>query len=810
MRRRLAYLVPTLIILASVISAFLMYLLATRNLHQVIEKQSRVYVDASMTYLQNVLNTQLATDTLQDAKATISSFSLQPDFKKILLVNGEDQILLANRANWEGTSAVRIPGYSDETAESVIRLHASNLQTNLERQVVQGYYPIILKIGAQGVGSEQNGLLYVEYDISHDLAQAKFNVFQQSLVFGFLLICSALIVALILHKLISVRVDSMIAAAKRFAKGNFDEPLKVIGHDELSELGVALNEMAEQRKIAEDSLRVAATAFETHEAIMITDAEARIIKVNQAFEKITGYKAEEVIGMNPRILSSGKHDKEFFAQMWRELIAAGSWTGELWDRSKFGNIYPKEITITAVKNETGETTQYVAIFSDITSRKKTEEEIHNLAFYDALTGLPNRRLLIERLNLALAVSSRSHQYGALMFLDLDNFKTINDVFGHDYGDALLAEVASRLKHSVRDVDTVARLGGDEFIVLIENVSADEHEASQNVAQFAEKIRAVLATDYQLNDQTHHSSPSIGVTLFCGNQTSVDDLVKRADMAMYQAKDSGRNRVRFFDPQLQRSVETRAVLEADLRRAITENQLHLYYQIQLDQDLKPIGAEALIRWIHPKRGMVSPSQFIPVAEESSLILEIGLWVLDAACQQLADWSKDEKTRDLILAVNVSAEQFRQADFVELVKTMIDKHHVNPSQLKLELTESVALDDLDFVIAKMLALKEVLKVRLSLDDFGTGYSSLSYLKKLPLNQIKIDQSFVRDMKSNAGDAVMVKTIIDLARNFGMEVIAEGVETDEQLAILRQFGCSAYQGYLFSKPVPIGEFKTIIKQF
>ena len=560
------------------------------------------------------------------------------------------------------------------------------------------------------------------------------------------------------------------------------------------------------RKLAEEELRVAAAAFETHEGIMITDADAHIIRVNQAFVDITGYSAEEVLGKNPRLLSSGAQDKEFYVGMWEKLINEGSWTGEILDRHKDGEVYPKWITITAVKDAWGKTREYVAIFSDITARKRAEEEIRNLAFYDALTRLPNRRLLLDRVGLALTASTRSNQYGAVLFLDMDRFKTLNDTLGHDYGDLLLIEVAERIRNCVREVDTVARLGGDEFVVLIEDVGLSAEDASQKIASIAEKIRASLAEPYQLENHEHHSSPSIGVCLFRGSEESVEVLLKHADMAMYQAKESGRNNVRFFDPAMQHAVESRAALEADLRRAVLDGNLRLYYQIQVDNDQKILGAEALVRWEHSTRGMVSPAQFIPLAEESVLILKIGDWVLETACRQLSEWRNHERTRELSIAVNVSAQQFKLNDFVDKVAAVMRAFDVDAKYLKLELTESVVLNDVADVVAKMHALR-ALGVRLSLDDFGTGYSSLSYLKQLPLDQLKIDQSFVRDISTDANDAVMVHTIIDMAHNFGLDVIAEGVETEAQLAFLKQHGCMAYQGYLYSKPVPIEELEALL---
>jgi len=604
------------------------------------------------------------------------------------------------------------------------------------------------------------------------------------------------------------RMTEYLQASYRSLEGRVEERTRElhVSNEQLQEEIIEREHIEKALRDAQEHLRIAATTFETHEAILITDARANIVRVNQAFQNTTGYSAEEVIGKNPNILSSGRQDQTFYDDMWQQLLANGTWSGELWDRHKDGHIYPKYLTITAVKNGAGETTEYVSIFSDITERKRAEEEIRNLAFYDVLTKLPNRRLLLDRLHLALSVSARSRLYGAVLFLDMDRFKTLNDTLGHDYGDLLLIEVAERICFCVREVDTVARFGGDEFVILLEEIGKNAEEASQKVALIAEKIRAALSVPYKIREHGYHSSPSIGVNLYCGNERTVEDLLKHADMAMYEAKESGRNTVRFFDPVMQQSVAARASLESDLRRAVSDQQMQLYYQIQVDSAQQILGAEALVRWIHPTRGMVSPAQFIPLAEESSLILDIGGWVLDAACQQLVAWSKMAHTSHLTLAVNVSGQQFKQRDFVEKVAHVLQTYQVDASRLKLELTESVVLNDVTDVISKMRALK-ALRVRLSMDDFGTGYSSLSYLKQLPLDQIKIDQSFVRDMTTDQNDAVMVQTIIDMAKNFGLNVIAEGVETEAQKHLLEQLGCLNYQGYLFSKPVPIEQFEALL---
>ncbi|WP_426190669.1 putative bifunctional diguanylate cyclase/phosphodiesterase [Massilia sp. DWR3-1-1] len=457
----------------------------------------------------------------------------------------------------------------------------------------------------------------------------------------------------------------------------------------------------------------------------------------------------------------------------------------------------------------GALTRIVVNFDDISARRQAEQKVQQMAFYDVLTGLPNRRLLLDRLDSALAASAASGQCGALLFVDLDRFKSINDLHDHQRGDRLLVGVAERLARSLRAGDTVARIGGDEFVVLLTGLDADRAGAAHQSALTADMLRLAMGAPFDLDGHLHRTSPSIGATLFLGTGDSPDVLLRQADIAMYKAKDGGRDTVRFFNGAMQQEVETHAALEADLRQAVPGDQLRLHYQLQVDARQRPIGAEALVRWVHPRRGMVSPLQFIGIAEESSLILDIGAWVLDIACAQLARWAQSPELAALTLAVNVSARQFREAAFVDSVTVVLERHRFPPSRLKLELTESVIVNDVDDVVSKMHRLR-AMGVALSMDDFGTGYSSLAYLKKLPLDQIKIDQSFTRDISSDPNDAIMVKTIIDLARNFRLHVIAEGVETVEQLAFLRENGCAAYQGYLFGQPTEIGHFEALVRWY
>jgi diguanylate cyclase (GGDEF)-like protein len=439
--------------------------------------------------------------------------------------------------------------------------------------------------------------------------------------------------------------------------------------------------------------------------------------------------------------------------------------------------------------------------------KSDEDQIAYLALYDRLTGLPNRQLLTDRLNQALVASARSGKKGALLFIDLDNFKTVIDTRGYDMADLILKQAAQRLELCVRKCDSVSRIDGDEFIVLLENLSTKPLEAAAQTEIIGEKILTTLSQPYRIDAYEHHGSASIGVTLFNGNQLGTDELLKQADIAMYQAKKAGRNTLRFFDPQMQASITARVSLEGELRKALELQQFHLYYQIQVDSSHHPLGAEALIRWIHPLRGVVPPDQFIPLAEETGLILPIGQWVLETACAQLKVWQQDVLTRDLVLAVNVSARQFRQANFVAQVKVIVQQHGINPKLLKLELTEGMLLENIEETIATMNALKEI-GIGFSLDDFGTGYSSLQYLKRLPLDQLKIDQSFVRDIATDSDDKAIVLTIVTMAQSLGIHVIAEGVETNQQQQLLLDRGCFYYQGYLFGKPVPIEQFETLLR--
>jgi diguanylate cyclase (GGDEF)-like protein/PAS domain S-box-containing protein len=1073
MNKRLSFLIPMTLMIFTIISSMLVYLQELRENKRRIEQFESRGIGLAVSQLQNILYNQLTAGDEEAAQLSLSLMSMRPDVRAVFLLDGQGKVMMSNRFAWKGSLASAHSLYSDAAASRVSQSGVSKLAFNTSQtSVLQGYYPLIVSYNRGGL-EKKMGLLYVESDISLQLQGASRDSLIQSLIFALISSFSAFLIAYVLHRLVSRRVELLSMVAGRIEAGDYSVQTRLAGRDELSELGRHFDKMAvkigqsvalsknierelqaskeqydrmttnipigvylvqthqdgrmdfkfvserfckmlgvnaadvyrdpyvpfsaihpeeldefkllnqismqefapfrwegrvvvghnthwfriesspepigdgecvwdgvvtditqqkhvelalqfeqdrlreaqkignfgsweldlvsgklvwsdeifrlfeidpkkfaasydaflngihpedrdrvnaayinsledkksyqiihrllmedgrikwveercsssfdeagkplrsigtvqdvtEREELAEQA-RIAAVAFETQEAMIVTDRSNRIIKVNAAFTQVTGYQEADVIGQNPRILSSGRHDSEFYRKMWAEIVELGRWAGEVWDKSKDGRVYPKWLTITAVKFR-GEVTHYVAVFIDISERKRAEEEIRNLAFNDSLTQLPNRRSLMDRLQLSFGQSRRSGHYCALMFLDLDHFKILNDTRGHDYGDLMLREVANRMSLCVRDTDSVARFGGDEFVVLLEGLSLKSEEAVLQAGHIAEKIRDSLSQPYHLKNSVHLSSPSIGVVLFKGDDTNSEDLLKQADMAMYRAKDGGRNMVRFFEPAMQAALESRTLMEGALREALGKGELKLNFQLQTNKARDLLGAEVLLRWNNPVLGSVSPAQFIPIAEQTKLILPIGNWVLESACKQLKLWENDPVLSKLHLAVNISPVQFHQEFFVEQVKAVLQSTGADPRRLELELTENLVLEDVDEATEKMNALKQS-GVRFSMDDFGTGYSSLQYIKRLPIDQLKIDQSFVRDILTDPGDAVMVQTISDLARNFGFDVIAEGVETEDQLPSLIERGCDMFQGYLFSRPVSIDDFETLVQRW
>ncbi|SBS35684.1 Cyclic di-GMP phosphodiesterase Gmr [Marinomonas aquimarina] len=555
------------------------------------------------------------------------------------------------------------------------------------------------------------------------------------------------------------------------------------------------------RQEAEQQQRIAATAFETQDGILISDHNNHIIRVNKAFQKLSGYSEAEVIGQTPAILQSGKHDSAFYQHMFEQLLSKGTWAGEVWNRRKDGEVYPEWLSISTVRDHQGAISHYVANFKDISERKASERQIRQLHYYDSLTRLANRTLLLEEMAFLLEDKALRNKQSAVLFIDLDHFKDVNDVWGHNIGDQLLQQVATRLVDTTRSKDLVARFGGDEFLVLMEptDTSINADRAIYRASHVADKLLKVLGRAFSLNGVDYQLAASIGITVFDEDCHEPLDIIKQAELAMYEAKSAGRSRHCFYETGMQERVLERVQLETDLRQALDNDELLLHFQPQWDAQQKMVGAEALLRWQHPERGMVSPAAFIPLAEETRLILPIGEWVLRSACQWLSHWCKHGQMQGFVMSVNVSAVQFSQENFVGQVQSILQQFKVPAGALQLELTESMLAHDQQDIISKMSALK-ALGVLISLDDFGTGYSSLSYLHRLPIDQLKIDQSFVANIEHGEKNASLAESIISLGHNLGMEVIAEGVETKAQFDWLAAQECDLFQGFGLAKPMPM----------
>jgi diguanylate cyclase (GGDEF)-like protein/PAS domain S-box-containing protein len=572
-----------------------------------------------------------------------------------------------------------------------------------------------------------------------------------------------------------------------------NRPLRMVGSSQ---------DITERKRIELD-LRIAATAFESQDAMVITDTASVILRINKAFAESTGYTEQDAVGQKISILKSGRHDAAFYTSMWESILSVGAWQGEIWDRRKNGEIYPKWLSVTAVKDSDGAVTHYVGTHTDITGRKTAEEQIKQLAFYDSLTGLPNRRLLQERLKHSINMERRDGRQLGLLMLDLDRFKAVNDSLGHQAGDDLLQQVALRITSRLRDVDMVARLGGDEFIVLLEDIAQPE-----DAARVAKEIIADLMKPFCLTQSDNVLiGASIGISLYPQHGDSPELLMDHADAALYQAKDAGRGCFAYFSEDLTLAARERIALEARLRHAIEHQELRIFYQPQVDIDSGHIvGAEALVRWQDPVHGLIPPIQFIPIAEETGLILAIGEWVLRETCRQGRQWL-DAGLPSLTLAVNVSPHQFRRSDICDLVVTVLSETGFPANQLELEITESGLMDNQDNASTILNSLRAH-GIRLAIDDFGTGYSSLAYLKHFPLDVLKIDKSFIDDIPFHQDDMEIAATIIAMGHILGFKVLAEGVETPEQLAFLRKKGCDMYQGYIKSRPVPAHEFAELLR--
>ncbi len=577
----------------------------------------------------------------------------------------------------------------------------------------------------------------------------------------------------------------------------------LLENGEIKGVMVIFRDIAERRR-AEERQRLATSVFDnTAEGIVITDADGNVVEVNRAFTEILGYTREEMIGHNPRLWKSGRHAANFYHDLWRSLAKTGQWRGEIWNRRKDGSAFPAWLTISTVTDDNGRLTHYVGVFSDISGIKHSQEQLHHLAHHDALTDLPNRQLLNERLEQAIKRAERHAIHLAVFFFDLDYFKHINDSLGHPAGDRLLKGVAERLSGGLRREDTVARIGGDEFVLLLEDVGAPE-----KAAVAAQKLMVSLTEPFHLEDRQIAISASVGIALYPQDGTDPATLLRNADAAMYRAKEEGRDTCRFYTEELTRNAFERVSLENDLRQAIARNELLLLYQPQIDlQSGQFIGVEALIRWQHPQLGRVSPLKFIPLAEECGLIHPIGDWVLRTACLQGRAWLERGIEFGQI-AVNLAGPQIQRGGLADTLEAVLAKTGFPAARLELEVTEGFIMRQAESGIRELASIRR-LGATLAIDDFGTGYSSLSYLKRLPIQKIKLDQSFVRDLPDDPNDAAIANAVIALGKSMGLSVIAEGVETQEQADFLKHAGCREAQGYLYSQPIDAEMIETLFSR-
>ncbi|VAW43824.1 diguanylate cyclase/phosphodiesterase (GGDEF & EAL domains) with PAS/PAC sensor(s) [hydrothermal vent metagenome] len=540
----------------------------------------------------------------------------------------------------------------------------------------------------------------------------------------------------------------------------------------------------------------------TTEAVVFTDAKGLIVDINEAYQEITGYQRSELIGKNPNVLKSGRHDRRFYQSMWAQIKEQGNWSGEVWDRRKNGEIYPKWLIINVILDDDGNPAGYVGIFNDLSDQKKAEEKLEELSFYDPLTHLPNRVLFYDRLSVGISIAKREKHHLAVLLIDLDRFKVVNDSLGHNIGDELLECIAKRFLTLGRESDTVARLGGDDFAILL-----PELRSAEDASVVAQNFIDALLEPFCLEEHCINIGASIGISIFPSDGADGDGLVKRAELALYKAKEQGRNNYQYFSQELQDAVSDQLEMEDEMRHAIANEQFTLFYQPKISLATNKVtGMEALVRWIHPEKGLIPPDRFIPLAEETGLIIPLGEWILQTACRETVEWTR-KYDESLIVAINLSAKQFKAPDLLEMIQKTLHDNQLSPRNVELEITESCVMEDVEGALQTMKRFREN-HLKLAIDDFGTGYSSLGYLKQFPMSTLKIDRSFVMDLTTDSDDAAIVEVVILLAEKLGLEVVAEGVETSDQLEFLREQGCQYVQGYLLSRPLPAKEFEQFLK--
>lgn len=717
----------------------------------------------------------------------------------IALITADGRILLAQNSNWKGRHFSEVlPTIDEQRLLKVTQGFQADEQFDAEQSRFNALIPFALPSDTGNRLKHDYAAIYIAMDFAETLAHYR----QRNLIAHLPLLVFTMILAAALAFWLNARIIAPIneiAEASRKLGYNLDIQVPNDGIHEIDHLALAFNATVRQLSDQQKHLQLAAMVFDTaNEAILITDANALIEAVNPAFTRITGYSKADAIGKNVNILQSGKHDQAFYKDMWHQLLSVGTWSGEIEDLRKNGEVYSEWLNISRVRNEAGETTHYVAIFADLSEIRRAQALAERLSGFDSLTGLHNRDSFLKQLEKRLHEAWSNKRLTNLILIDVDQFKAVNEAFGLNIGDDLLRLIAERFKSILNDDELLARLGSDEFVVLTPLLEPNREVAARYTLYLAERLQESLNEALMLNNQQFSLAVSIGIALLPDNKKQTpSEVMRQADLALRQAKLLGRGRITFFEDNMSKQVRERYELERALQIAIPDNQLRIFLQPQVEANGKPVGAEALVRWEHPTRGLVSPAVFIPLAESSELIIHIDNWMLYQVCHLLAQLDKEGNS--LSISVNISPRHFQQTDFVEQIKYMIRKTGADPTHLILEVTEGLVIGDYNDVIAKMDALSEI-GIRFSMDDFGTGYSSLAYLKRLPIHEIKIDKSFIQDIPGDKNDVVLVETILAVARHLHLKVVAEGVETQEQVDFLNAQGDVIHQGYFFGKPMPV----------
>ena len=793
---KLKYSLPLLILAFAVAVIVGVYLNSRALVIAEAEQALHVQLREDLSLTQGMIQRFLMLRDYDGVRNVVSALGAGLDIELIMIVGHDNVVKASSRLADVGLHWAELDEPPDaEIVERIRVTQGTEIRFLRSVQLMLGYSSVCDHGEQVGLRSPQCGFIYLRATTRHKVQQSLFALKRQALymVVGTLVI--ALLLLLGFHLLITRRLQRVLWVMTAFADGDRGARAGLRPVDEFGQIGGALDRMIERVIDNEADLRLASMVFEhASEAIVISGADKKIIDVNPAYEAMTGYRREEVLAKDPGISRSGRHDQEFYRTMWRDIVERGVWSGEIWDRRKTGELFPSRLTITAIKNTQGAVTHYVGIFNDISQQKANEEMLERLAYFDPLTRLPNRALFLERLRQHITLAQRNARLFALMFLDLDRFKYVNDTLGHVVGDELLVVVAKRIQRCVRSDDMVARLSGDEFTVMLSNLAGVD-----DCALVANQIIRAVSEKMVIRGHDLHIGLSIGVAVYPEDGDESEVLIRNADTAMYQAKEAGRGVYKFYTEEMNKRTVHRVSMERNIRQGLERGEFMVHYQPKVNvADGGVVGLEALLRWQHDGR-LISPAEFIPVAEDTGLILPLGEAMLDMVATQLRAWLRDEAMQVYPVAVNLSGKELQRG--VELVKRLaatLERHGVPASLLEVEITESMIMTDLNEAVAIMEQLG-AMGVGIAIDDFGTGYSSLSYLKRFPIDALKIDRSFIADIETDADDAAIVASIISMAKDLKLGVVAEGVETEQQLAYLRGKGCDVAQGYLFSKPVP-----------